>query len=298
MNSGQVYLVDASIYIFRAYFSIPPTFVAKNGEVVNAVYGYLNFLLDLLTRDPEYISCAFDESLNTCYRNRIYPDYKANRELPDENLEFQLASCQRITEVLGIHSLSFQDYEADDIIGTLQRQVAGDRPTIIVTRDKDLGQLLRENDLMWDFAIDEYSGPTEIKSKFGVEPHQIPDYLALAGDSVDNIPGVRGVGAKTAAALLNYFSDIDFMYECIDEIEDIGLRGAKKIKASLIEQELDVRMFQKITNIMCDIDLEVRLEDLRPGSLDSVMALEFFEEMNFGNGLKKRVMNLTRDADA
>ncbi len=292
--SEPIYLVDASIYIFRAYFSIPPNFVANNGQAVNAVYGYSNFLLDLLEKEPEHISCAFDESLNNCYRNRIYPEYKANRELPDANLEFQLASCRKLTELLGIHSLGLHDYEADDIIGTLQRRLAVDRSAIIVTRDKDLGQLLRENDLMWDFANDSYSGPNEVKAKFGVEPGQIPDYLALAGDSVDNIPGVSGVGAKTASFLLNHFTDIDGLYEHLDEIEDTGLRGAKKIKASLIEQEASVRVFQKITRITCDIELEVGLEDLCPAPIDLQKVADFFKGMNFGDRLERRVRDLMR----
>ena len=293
VGAKPIYLVDASIYIFRAYYSIPPTFVTKAGEAVNAVYGYTNFLLDLLENNPEHISCAFDESLNTCYRNRIYPEYKANRDLPDANLEFQLASCQEITALLGIHSVCLHDYEADDIIGTLQKQLAGDRPAIIVTRDKDLGQLLRAEDLLWDFASDAYAGPAEIKAKFGVDPDQIADYLALAGDTVDNIPGAKGVGAKSAAVLLNHFGDIQGLYERIEEIEDIGLRGAKKIKATLIAQEAMVRMFRRITSIMCDIQLEVALGDMRPVAVDSNRVEEFCQKMNFGDRLKRRVTGLT-----
>ena len=273
MNIAPIYLVDASIYIFRAYYSIPSTFVTNSGEVVNAVYGYTNFLVELLEKHPEHISCGFDESLNTCYRNLIYPDYKANRDLPDANLEFQLASCQEVTNLLGVHSLC-------------------------LTRDKDLGQLLRPQDLLWDFGVDDYAGPAEIRTKFGVNPCQIADYLALAGDSVDNIPGAKGVGAKTAALLLNHFGDIDSLYESVDEVEGIGLRGAKRIKTSLIEQEASVRMFRKITNILCDIDLEVCLEDLRPAPVDSVKLEEFLQKMNFGDRLKKRVMGLTKEVSA
>ena len=298
MNIAPIYLVDASIYIFRAYYSIPSTFVTNSGEVVNAVYGYTNFLVELLEKHPEHISCGFDESLNTCYRNLIYPDYKANRDLPDANLEFQLASCQEVTNLLGVHSACLNEYEADDIIGTLHKQLAGEGPVIIVTRDKDLGQLLRPQDLLWDFGVDDYAGPAEIRTKFGVNPCQIADYLALAGDSVDNIPGAKGVGAKTAALLLNHFGDIDSLYEAIDEVESIGLRGAKRIKKSLIEQEASVRMFRKITNILCDIDLEVCLEDLRPAPVDSVKLEEFLQKMNFGDRLKKRVMGLTKEVSA
>ena len=119
--SRALFLVDASIYIFRAYFSIPDNFCSKSGEVVNAVYGYTHFLLDLLERKPTYISVAFDKSLNRCFRNEIYPAYKANRVLPDENLSFQLSKCEEITQLLGIHSLSLERYEADDIIGTLHK---------------------------------------------------------------------------------------------------------------------------------------------------------------------------------
>ena len=244
-----LYLVDASIYIFRAYFSIPDTFVDGRGESVNAVYGYTNFMLDLLEKQPQYISFAFDESLNTCYRNDIYPEYKANRDLPDENLEFQLAKCQEITRLLGMHHLSLKRYEADDIIGTLHTILATDRPSIIVTRDKDLGQLLRADDVLWDFAADQHSGPAEVKEKFGVHAHQIADYLALAGDSVDNIPGAPGIGAKSAAKILTHFGDIDSLYHSIDEIEDIGLRGASRVKQTLLECEDMVRMFQEITRI-------------------------------------------------
>lgn len=292
-STEPLYLVDASIYIFRAYYSIPPNFVTQDGESVNAVYGYTNFLLDLLEKSPTYVSCAFDESLNTCYRNRIYPDYKANRDLPDANLEFQLARCQEITRLIGIHSVCLYDYEADDIIGTLQQKLANDRPVIILTRDKDLGQLLGVEDRLWDFAADDYAGPAEVREKFGVDPNQIADYLALAGDSVDNIPGAKGVGAKSAAALLNHFGDIGSLYERIDEVELIGIRGARKIKATLEEQEADVRMFREITAIKCDIDMDVSLDDLtvEPGSRSELEA--FCDRMNFGKRVRERLAELS-----
>jgi DNA polymerase-1 len=284
-----LYLVDASIYIFRAYFSIPDTFVDGRGESVNAVYGYTNFMLDLLEKQPQYISFAFDESLNTCYRNDIYPEYKANRDLPDENLEFQLAKCQEITRLLGMHHLSLKRYEADDIIGTLHTMLAADRPAIIVTRDKDLGQLLRANDLLWDFAADLHTGPVEVKEKFGVHPHQIADYLALAGDSVDNIPGAPGIGAKSAAKILAHFGDIDSLYRSIDEIEDIGLRGASRAKQTLLECEDRVRMFQEITRIKCDIEVDVSLEDLEPSPASANELESFCDEMNFGKRVRERL---------
>jgi len=287
-----LYLVDASIYIFRAYFSIPDTFVDNRGEPVNAVYGYTNFMLDLLEQQPQYISFAFDESLNTCFRNDIYPAYKANRDLPDENLEFQLAKCQEITRLLGMHHLSLKRYEADDIIGTLHTILAADRPVIIVTRDKDLGQLLRADDLLWDFGADLRTGPDEVKEKFGVHAHQIADYLALAGDSVDNIPGAPGIGAKSATKILAHFENIDSLYLSIDEIDDIGLRGASKAKQTLLECEGRVRMFQEITRIKCDIDLDVSLEDVKPSPASLSELESFCDEMNFGKRVRERLAAL------
>lgn len=291
--SEPVYLVDSSIYIFRAYFSMPDTFRAANGESVNAVYGYTSFLLDLLDRSPQFISCAFDESLNTCYRNTIYPEYKANRELPDANLEYQLAQCQRVTALMGIHGLALKDYEADDIIGTLQKKLAADRQAIIVTRDKDLGQLLGPEDQLWDFAADDVMGPQEVRAKFGVEAAQIADYLALAGDTVDNIPGAPGIGAKTAASLLNHFGSIDDLYARIEEVETIGIRGAKKAQQTLIDNEALIRMYRSITGIHCDIEIDLSLDDLTLSRVDDVDMATFCEEMNFGQRVRQRLAALS-----
>jgi DNA polymerase-1 len=282
-----LYLVDASIYIFRSYFSIPPSFFAKNGELVNAVYGYTNFLLDLIKRNPKYISVAFDESLVSCFRNKIYPDYKANRDLPDENLEFQLAMCQKVTGLLGFHHLSLEAYEADDIIGTLHKRFA--LPTVIVTRDKDLGQLIGSEDRLWDFASDAYSGPGEVQQKFGVRPDQIADYLALAGDSVDNIPGAPGIGAKIAAALLTEFGSIEKLYASLDKIPDMKLRGAKKVYDILLRHRDDIDLYRRITGIACDIPIKVTLEDLRikPQPIEEIMG--FFDEMAFSKRIRDRL---------
>ena len=282
-----LYLIDASIYIFRSYFSIPPNFFASNGELVNAVYGYTNFLLDIIERDPEYISVAFDESLVSCYRNEIYPDYKANRDLPDENLEYQLARCQEITGLLGLHYLSLDDYEADDIIGTLHKRFS--LPTVIVTRDKDLGQLIGSDDKLWDFASDVYSGPGEVQQKFGVQPDQIADYLALAGDSVDNIPGAPGIGAKTAAVLLTEFGSIEKLYASLEKVPDMKLRGAKKVHDILLQHRDEIELYRRITGIACDIPINVALEDLKIESQPVENIMKFCDEMNFGKRIRDRL---------
>ena len=286
-------LLDSSIYVFRAYFSIPASFQAPDGQVINAVYGYTQFLLDLLAHNPRFISAAFDESLISCYRNRIYPEYKVNRDLPDENLTFQLARCQEITRLLGIHNICLYDYEADDIIGSVQKKFG--LPTTIVSRDKDLGQLLGDDDELWDFASDQRLGPSEVAVKFGVHPHQIADFLALAGDAVDNIPGAPGIGAKTAAALLGQFSSIDGIYEAIEQIPDMGLRGARKVQKILQAHEETIRMFQEITRIHTDIEIDVSLDDLRVTPLEPDALARFCDEMGFGERIRDR-MGLGREA--
>ena len=284
---NPVYLVDASIYIFRSYFSIPDRFRAENGESVNAVYGYTQFLLDLIDLKPEYISVAFDENVVSCYRNRIYPEYKANRDLPDRNFEFQYDRCREITGLLGFHNLCLLDYEADDIIGTLQKIFS--LPVTIVSRDKDMGQLLGPEDQLWDFSGNEYAGPAEVEEKFGVRPDQIADYLALAGDQVDNIPGAPGIGAKTAAALLREFGSVEGIYQSLEEVVDIKLRGAKKVQQILARHREEVEMYRSITRINCDIPLDISLNDLKitPVSMDAF--LDFCDRMAFGNWIRDRV---------
>ncbi len=286
--SPDLFLVDASIYIFRAYFSLPPSFRAANGEPVNAVYGYTQFLLDLLERRPSHISFAFDESLTTCFRNAIYPQYKANRELPDENLEFQLRQCQRATRLLGFHHLCLADYEADDIIGTLLARFGEGRKAIIVTRDKDLGQLLRDVDRLWDFAADEYMGPVEIEAKFGVRPDQLADYLALAGDAVDNIPGAPGIGAKTAAALLARYGDLQTLLASTD-VAEAPLRGAKKIAQTLHIHRTLIETFQQVTRIETRVPLDVVLGDLAIKAPDTAGLTDFSDEMAFSQRLRDRI---------
>lgn len=284
-----LYLVDASIYIFRAWFSMPDAFFSRAGRSVNAVYGYTNFLLDLLDHGPEYISFAFDESLTTCFRNQIYPAYKANRELPDQNLTFQLQKCQEVTDLLGLHNLALVDFEADDIIGTLMALLAKRRPVVIVTRDKDLGQLLRKQDLLWDYAAGEHAGPQQVADRFGVQAEQMADFLALAGDSVDNIPGAPGIGAKTAATLLRHFGSLEELFARHDEIAGLDIRGAARIQGILADHEADIRMYRQITGIKCDIPIDVTLAEVKPGQPSMRGLEEFCDEMAFGGRIRERI---------
>jgi 5'-3' exonuclease len=237
--SQPIYLVDASIYIFRAYFSLPENWHSPQGYPLNAVYGYTGFLLDLaqeLALDG-VVDCAaaFDASLGSCYRNQLLASYKSSRELPDEALAYQLQTCRRITEILQIPCYSGPRFEADDYIASLSR-LARERqqPSCIVTRDKDLGQLLlTEHDVLWDYAAGVRSGRHEFAEKFGVKPEQFADYLGLVGDASDDIAGVPAIGAKTAARLLQAFPSLEALSYNFDQLGVLGIRGAARIAANL-----------------------------------------------------------------
>jgi DNA polymerase I len=214
--------------VFRAYYSMPPDMRDGDGNPVHAVYGFARFLCDLIERaKPEYLAVAFDRSLATSFRNQIFPAYKANREPAPPDLMLQFERCREFCTRLGVAWFDSEEFEADDIIGTLaHRMRAEGLRSTIVTRDKDLAQLIGPGDVYWDYASDQRYRHEEIEERFGVMPDRYADYLALAGDAVDNIPGVPGVGPKTATALMRHFATLEDLYERVDTVRDLPLGGS------------------------------------------------------------------------
>lgn len=273
MKEQPLYLVDASIYIFRAWFSMPEAIVNDQGDSINAVYGYLLFVAKFLkdirssnqnNNTSNYVAFAFDESLHSCFRNKIYEGYKSSRGLPDENLAFQLNLCKKLTQSLGLACFASKRYEADDLIGSLANQYRKNvERCIILTRDKDLGQLLKDQDFLWDFAEQSTIGKLDFQRKFGVSTEQFVDYLALAGDAVDDIPGVRGLGPKSAALLIKHFSTLDNLYAALEDIETLNIRGAKRIKSLLSAEKEQAYMSKALASIRCDLKLSKKLSDLK-----------------------------------
>ncbi|MDH4124045.1 MAG: exodeoxyribonuclease IX [Gammaproteobacteria bacterium] len=294
------YLIDASVYVFRAYYSLPDDMVDKQGNPVNALYGFCRFLGDFMEQvNPEHVAVLFDESLSSSFRTDIYPAYKANRDPAPEELKRQFGQCRRFTRALGIMEHGSPHYEADDLIGTLVewgRSV--DRPSTIVTRDKDLAQLLSKQDVFWDFAGKGKIRYEEVRGIFGVHPEQIADFLALAGDAVDNIKGVPGIGKKTATVLLENFGSLDGIYANLDKVHAINVRGAKTLGEKLAMYKEDAELARKLTGIACDApfdDPEEALRRKRP-KLGEINAL--FDEADIGTALRRqaeRISDLARD---
>lgn len=292
----MLHLVDASFFVFRAYYSVTPEMTDGDGRPVNALYGFARFMGDLLERaKPTHIAVAFDESLASSFRNEIYPAYKANREPAPEELKQQFGLCREFCRLLGLAEFADGVYEADDIIGAIATRMRDEgHASVLVTRDKDLAQLVREGDEFWDFAGDRRFGYADIEGKFGVRPERMADYLALTGDSVDNIPGVPGVGPKTAAALLKVFESLDHLYDNLGEVAALPIRGAAKLPGRLREHREAAYLARRLTCIACDMPLEFVHDDLRRRAPD-VPALEsFYERARFGPMLGRQAQRLAR----
>ena len=293
------YLIDASVYVFRAYFSMPDDMVDGDGNPVNALYGYCRFLGDFIEQvNPEHVAVLFDESLTKSFRTEIYPEYKANRDPAPPELKRQFQQCRRYTRALGVMEWGSPRYEADDLIGTLvEHGRSMSRPSTIVTRDKDLAQLLSKEDVFWDFAGKGKVGYEQVPEVFGVWPEQIADFLALAGDAVDNIKGVPGVGKKTAAVLLEHFGSLENIYDNLDKVYEVNVRGAKTLGDKLGMHRDAAMLARRLTGIACDApidDAEAAMVRRSP-DLGDINAL--FDEANIGTALRRqaeRVSDLSR----
>ena len=291
-----VYLIDASIYIFRAYFSVPDTLTNNEGQLINALHGFAGFLAEFLEREkPRHVAVAFDESLTTSFRNEIYPAYKANRELPPEELRLQFGFCRQLVQALGLPDFSSAHYEADDLIGTLaQRMREQGFSVVILSADKDLAQLLEEGDMLWDYARHRKHHYEAVSDWLGVRAGQVADWLALAGDSVDNIPGVPGIGAKTAAALLAEFDSLQDIYEQIDAVAGLKIRGAARVQRLLQEHKEDAMLARRLTGIVTDADMKSEVRDVLRRSVSEDEVKTVCEQLGLGRMTQARLARLSR----
>jgi 5'-3' exonuclease len=289
-----VYLIDASVYVFRAWHSMPPEVTDGQGNPTHALYGFARFLGDLLERKrPRYVAVAFDDTHGNSFRHRLYPPYKAHREAAPEALRRQFALCREFCRHLGVAEFASGEYEADDLIGSLAQvcRKQGLRVTV-VSRDKDLAQLVGPGDVFWDYSHSIEYRYHEIAERFGAAPERMADYLALRGDSVDNVPGVPGVGPKTAAALMSLFSSLDELFMRLERVAELPLRGAPALAERLLRHRADVYRAQALTRIACDIPLTADRTDLmcRPPDLQRIAA--FCDAQGFGLSLRRQAERL------
>jgi 5'-3' exonuclease len=284
-----VYLIDASIFIFRAYYSVPITLTDVDGQPVNAVHGFGRFLGDLLEQElPAHIAVAFDQSLTTSFRNKLYPPYKANREPAPVELQRQFAWCRELCRAYGLPDFSSGEYEADDLIGTLalQARVQGKR-TVLVTRDKDLSQLIRPGDVYWDYIGEARYEYDDILERFGVLPERMADFLALTGDAVDNIQGVPGIGKKTASLLLKHYESLDHLYDNLDAVLKLKMRNAGFVVGQLRDYRDAAFLARQLTIIACDAPLpeSAQLQRRLP-DMNALNAL--YDKLGFGRLLRNQ----------
>ncbi len=232
----MLYLLDAHVYIFRAYYSLPDM-AGPDGVATHAAYGFANTLLRMVSElEVDELVCCFDYSM-TSFRNELEPEYKAGRgEVPDD-LDPQFAMCQEVAEAFGFAHYAVPEFEADDLIATLCTHFEGEREIAVTSVDKDLAQLVREDGdvVLFDFAKDQTLDADGVREKFGVSPAQIPDYLGLVGDTVDNLPGVPGIGPKSAGAILGAWTRLEEVPEEEAAWTALSLRGARRLRERFLE---------------------------------------------------------------
>jgi len=276
MKDPTIVIVDGYSFVFRAYHAMPPLTRPEDGLAVGAVYGFTSMLMKLLsTMKPSHLVVVFDAGKKT-YRNEIYPEYKANRPPPPEDLIPQFPLVREAAKAFNIKILEQVGFEADDVIATLVRMAKANKEKIlIVSSDKDLMQLVNPEVKMYDALRMKLIGEKEVKEKFGVFPNKMRDLLALMGDSSDNIPGLPGIGPKTASELLNKYDNIPEIIKHSGEIKQPKRREAIENGTSILDLSV------KLVSLRDDLHIDIELKDLKAQEINSAKLLEFLNRQGF-----------------
>lgn len=278
--SGKVYLVDGSGYIFRAFYAVAPL-TTKDGFPTNALFGYTRMLLKLIDdARTNHMLVAFDTGRDT-FRKEMYSPYKANRVECPKELELQMPYFREITSALGFAIMELPGYEADDVIGTLVRKLsAGGVETVVISGDKDLLQLVGPGVSVWDPMHEKHYGPQEVKAKFGLGPEKVVEFLGLTGDSSDNVPGLKGVGPKTALQLLEKFGDVEGVIRAVEAIRnDASIRNRNKIADQIESDAATLRLSRKLVeiNTSAPVSFEVAGSKVGVDALDGQTLCDLIE---------------------
>jgi ribonuclease HI len=273
----KIYLLDGSGYIYRAYHGIRDL-ATSAGLRTNAIYGFTTLLLRLLREErPQHLAVIFDPPRGETFRSRLYPDYKANRAAMPDDLAVQLPYIKQMVRALNIPALEIPGFEADDVIATVaRRSAAAGMEVTVVTGDKDLMQIVGEGISLLDTMKEKRSGPLEVFQRFGVAPERVADILGLAGDAADNIPGVPGIGEKTAAELVQRFGSLE-------EVLEWGhLVNGRKRREALRTHADQARLSKVLATVRDDVPLEISLDTLAPGVPNHAELLPLLRELEFG----------------
>jgi len=271
----KIALIDAYGFVFRAYHSLPPL-LRKDQTPVGAVFGFTNMLIKLLAGlNVSHVAVVFDSGGKT-FRNDIYPEYKANRPPCPEDLKPQFAIVRQATQALNLKAIEKVGYEADDIIATLAKKSAQQGfDVLIVSSDKDLMQLIDDKISMYDAMKNRIIKEAEVLEKFMVSPQQVLDILSLIGDSSDNIPGVKGIGPKTASELLKKFGTLENIFLNLSEI-------TQEKKRLLLEQGIDNAMIsKKLARLDDKVQLDLSLDNFQLQAIDPEKLINFLKEQEF-----------------
>ncbi|QPJ63583.1 MAG: DNA polymerase I [Candidatus Nitronauta litoralis] len=278
----SLYLIDGSAYIFRAFYGVRHHLTNSKGMPTNALYGFTTMLMKVVREEgPDYLAVIFDTKEKT-FRHDLFPEYKANRGEPPEDLKAQFPYFKELVDCFNITTLSREGYEADDIIGTLARQ--GERNgmhVVIVSGDKDMMQLVGPDIVMLDTMKNKTLGEAEVEEKFGVKPERVIEVLGLMGDSSDNVPGVAGVGPKTAADLIQKYGSMAGLYEKLDSIDK------KKLKEKLEIHKDNAFLSRKLVTIDTEMTLDCEIKDMVRRDPDIEKMRILFEELEFNTLLNE-----------
>ena len=279
MSQHPLYLIDGSSYIFRAYYGVRADLSTSKGFPTNDVSGFANMLLKFLREyEPRYLGMVFD-SKGEVFRNEIYPEYKANRDEAPEDLQLQFPKIFELVRAFSIPMLAMERYEADDIMGTIAR-AQEQSEVVLVTGDKDFCQLVSENVTLVDTMRERVTGVREVYDKYGIGPSQMVDFFALVGDKVDNVPGVAGVGEKTASALISEYGDLDGVYGNLDALRP-------SVARKLIDSKDHAYLSRELVTIKTDVEVGTGIEDFRYGGYAADDLREIFRELEFGRLLEE-----------
>lgn len=295
--SRRVVLVDASIYVFRAFFAVPPRWQSRSGMPTHAVAGFASFLADLLLAEPDSaFFVAFDESLGSGWRHRIHPGYKQRRVLPDAELAFQLDACREITRRIGLREAASTEFEADDLLASAAVHArASGLDCTVMSRDKDLGQLLvGPGDRLCESPGTAGVDRSAWRAVHGIRPEQLPARLALTGDPIDDIPGVPGIGVKTAIWLLGMHEDVEEILADLPGVAASGRRGAARVAENLASHAEGLRLARRLTGLREDAFDRPPLFPRQP--VDPLELEEYCGELGFAERQRARLLRALASA--